>query len=121
MVALAPAASAERPHIELSAGIDGCPSADELHAAIAAHLGKNDYDRAAPAIDVRVHHAEADPGTFVAEIAIGSALPRRIDPADSCGDLFRAVALSIARARGGSVAVAAPGAVAHRFAGRIAA
>ena len=98
MVALAPAASAERPRIALSAGVEGCPSTDELHAAIAAHLGRSNYDVAAPPIDVRVLRGDADPGTLVAEIAIGSTLPRRIDPADSCADLFRAAALSIALA-----------------------
>ena len=98
ILVLAPPALAGKPRVEVPAGIESCPSADELHAAIGAHLGREDYDRAAPPIEVRVRRGEGDTGTLVAEIAIGATRPRRIDPAETCSDLFRAAALSIALA-----------------------
>ena len=92
-------AGAEAPRLETPPDADDCPSATELRQAIASQLGRDDFDRAdAPSVAVRVSRA-AD-GSFAADVSVTTHAPstRTIDNADTCSDLVRAAALSIALA-----------------------
>jgi hypothetical protein len=91
-------ATAEPPRLETPPDAE-CPSASELRAAIAAQIGRDDFDRSdAPSVSVRVRRSFD--GSLAADVSVttSATTTRTIDNADSCGELVRAAALSIALA-----------------------
>jgi hypothetical protein len=91
-------ASAEPPHLEAPADL-GCPSAGELRGAIARQLGRDDFDRS-DSPSVFVHVRRSSDGSLSADVSVTTTMTssRTIDNADTCADLVRAAALSVALA-----------------------
>lgn len=96
---VARSANAEPPRFEAPRDIAECPSSSELRSWIAAQLGRDDFDRSdAPSVNVRVRRSSD--GTLAADVSVTTSMTstRTIDDADSCVDLVRAAALSVALA-----------------------
>jgi hypothetical protein len=93
-------AFADAPRLETPPDVNDCPAAGELRQAIASQLGRDDLDRPdAPAIVIRVKRASD--ASLAADVAITTregTSTRSIGGADTCSDLVRAAALSIALA-----------------------
>jgi hypothetical protein len=92
-------AGAEPPHLEISSGVEGCPSAEELRKLIVGQLGHDDFDRAdSPSVTVRVRKSVTD-GTSSADVSVTTSMTTtRTIEGDSCTDVVRAAALSVALA-----------------------
>ncbi len=91
-------AGAEPPHLEAPPDLE-CPSAGELRAAIAQQLARDDFDRSdSPSVLVRVRRSFD--GSLSADVSVTTTMTstRTIDNADTCADLVRAAALSVALA-----------------------
>jgi len=93
-------ANAEPPHLEIPPDTTDCPSADDLRRLISAQLGRGDtFDRSdSPSVNVRVR--KASDGTLSADLSVTRSMTttRTIDSGESCADLVRAAALSVALA-----------------------
>ncbi|MBX3185764.1 MAG: hypothetical protein KF819_02065 [Labilithrix sp.] len=75
-------------------GVDGCPDAAEFRRAVAGHLGRDPFDEdATPRVAVRVRE---DADKLVADVAVGTS--SRTLEGDTCADLVRAAALTVALA-----------------------
>lgn len=92
-------AAAAAPRLDAPEGFE-CPSSSVLRQTLVAQLGHDDFDREdAPNVHVQVR--ESEDGTLAADLSVTtttSTTTRRIDNADSCADLVRAAALSVALA-----------------------
>lgn len=91
-------AASEPPHLETPADA-ACPSASDLRGAIAAQLGRDDFERSdSPSVSVRVRRSFD--GSLTADVSVTTSMTttRTIDNADSCDVVVRAAALSIALA-----------------------
>jgi hypothetical protein len=87
----------------VSANAKDCPSADDLRKGIAAQLGRDDFDRpGAPHVTVHIRPRDDVSSVLVADVSMttqdGATSTRTIGHADTCSDLVRAAALSIALA-----------------------
>jgi hypothetical protein len=92
-------ALASPPRLETPADAANCPSESELRNTIAGQLGRDDFDKAdAPSVQVVVRRSSD--GTFSGDVSVttSSTTTRTIDGADTCAELVRAAALSIALA-----------------------